>query len=93
MEKYLTNFRRGEIRMIAQGFWDGLTPPQAYLRQLLLEHELLDFEAATQFLKKIGPATAPLMLETLRGEENLQIALIEQMWVQAPPLVLTTTVN
>ena len=71
--------RKGEIVTVAQGLFDGLMPTQALARKRLHDLKVMEWEEATNFLKKVGPAVAALVLEA--DVEGLQVWAIEQHFV------------
>lgn len=87
MEKNCRNHRRGELRMLVQGFWDGLSPDQAYLRQLLLEEGVVEYKEATQIVRRLDTADAKAVLAVVHADTDRKISLIEQVWLHAPPLL------
>ena len=77
--------RKGEIVTVAQGLFDGLVPDQAKARKRLFEFEVMNWNEATAFVKKVRPEISVMILEI--SSDDLHMLVVEERFIAAGPVL------
>jgi hypothetical protein len=79
MERFCRALGRGEVRLIVQGLWDGLTPAQFKARAILTDQKIMSYTEATRYLQQLGATAASELLSALRADPEAEVRVSKKL--------------